>query len=156
MQVDFSRDGTLIVSSSFDGLCRIWNAESGHCLKTVLDDKNPPVAFVRFSPNGRYLLAGEHCGLAPPRVPASLLLPRACRGPDLRADDGRRVQCRGLTSVTWNAAGTFDSTLRLWDFTKGKCLKSYLGAPNSRCQHCCAGCIMSRYAESLRYLAVRT
>ncbi len=56
--MDFSRDGTLIVSSSFDGLCRIWNAESGHCLKTVLDDKNPPVAFVRFSPNGRYLLAG--------------------------------------------------------------------------------------------------
>lgn len=75
VQVDFSRDGTLIVSSSFDGLCRIWNAESGHCLKTVLDDKNPPVAFVRFSPNGRYLLAGEHCGVAPPRVPASFLLP---------------------------------------------------------------------------------
>ena len=35
LQVDFNRDGTLIVSSSFDGLCRIWNADTGHCLKTV-------------------------------------------------------------------------------------------------------------------------
>lgn len=35
LQVDFNRDGTLIVSSSYDGLCRIWNADTGHCLKTV-------------------------------------------------------------------------------------------------------------------------
>ena len=143
MQVDFSRDGTLIVSSSFDGLCRIWNAESGHCLKTVLDDKNPPVAFVRFSPNGRYLLAGDHCGVPTPRVPAALLPYRSFRC-------WHHVQCRGLTSVAWNASGTFDSTLRLWDFTKGKCLKSYLGAPNPLCQHCCTGCILSRNAALLQ------
>lgn len=84
-QVDFSRDGTLIVSSSFDGLCRIWNAESGHCLKTVLDDKNPPVAFVRFSPNGRYLLAGAlhgskepagiNCASPPKHLPADTVPP---------------------------------------------------------------------------------
>lgn len=57
LQVDFNRDGTLIVSCSYDGLCRIWNADTGHCLKTVIDDQNPPVSFAKFSPNGRYILS---------------------------------------------------------------------------------------------------
>ena len=55
--MDFNRDGTLIVSASYDGLCRIWNADTGHCLKTVLDNSNPPVSAVKFSPNGRFILA---------------------------------------------------------------------------------------------------
>jgi COMPASS component SWD3 len=27
-------------------------------LKTLVDDDNPPVSFVKFSPNGKYILAG--------------------------------------------------------------------------------------------------
>ena len=30
---------------------------SGQCLKTLIDDDNPPVSFVKFSPNGKYILA---------------------------------------------------------------------------------------------------
>jgi COMPASS component SWD3 len=56
--VHFNRDGTLIVSSSYDGLCRIWDTATGHCLKTLIDDENPPVSFVKFSPNGKFILAG--------------------------------------------------------------------------------------------------
>uniref|UniRef100_A0A0L8GQY0 Uncharacterized protein n=1 Tax=Octopus bimaculoides TaxID=37653 RepID=A0A0L8GQY0_OCTBM len=55
--VHFNRDGSLIVSSSYDGLCRIWDTASGQCLKTLIDDDNPPVSFVKFSPNGKYILA---------------------------------------------------------------------------------------------------
>ena len=40
------------VSSSYDGLCRIWDTASGQCLKTLIDDDNPPVSYVKFSPNG--------------------------------------------------------------------------------------------------------
>lgn len=39
-------------------LCsRIWDTASGQCLKTLIDDDNPPVSFVKFSPNGKYILA---------------------------------------------------------------------------------------------------
>ncbi|VDP20227.1 unnamed protein product [Echinostoma caproni] len=55
--VHFNRDGSLIASSSYDGLCRIWDTGSGQCLKTLIDDDNPPVSFVKFSPNGKYILA---------------------------------------------------------------------------------------------------
>ena len=56
--VHFNRDGTLIVSGSYDGLCRIWDTHSGQCLKTLIDECNPPVSYVKFSPNSKYLLAG--------------------------------------------------------------------------------------------------
>ena len=29
------------------GLCRIWNPVNGTCLKTIVDEQNPPVSFVR-------------------------------------------------------------------------------------------------------------
>jgi hypothetical protein len=29
------------------GLCRIWNPVNGTCLKTIIDDQNPPVSSVR-------------------------------------------------------------------------------------------------------------
>ncbi|CAI8610622.1 unnamed protein product [Vicia faba] len=56
--VDFNRDGSLIVSSSYDGLCRIWDASTGHCMKTLIDDETPPVSYVKFSPNAKFILVG--------------------------------------------------------------------------------------------------
>lgn len=50
--VDFNYDGTLMVSSSLDGLLRIWDTQSGHCLKTLFDKESPPVSSARFCPNG--------------------------------------------------------------------------------------------------------
>lgn len=37
-------------------LSRIWNTVSGQCLYTINDYDNPPVSFVKFSPNGLYIL----------------------------------------------------------------------------------------------------
>jgi COMPASS component SWD3 len=49
----------MLVSSGLDGLVRIWDASSGQCLKTLIDDSNPPVSYVKFSPNGCYLLSSS-------------------------------------------------------------------------------------------------
>lgn len=35
---------------------RVWDTATGRCLKTLVDDENPPVSSVKFSPNGKYIL----------------------------------------------------------------------------------------------------
>jgi COMPASS component SWD3 len=54
--VHFIRDGSIIVSGSHDGSCKIWDAGTGACLKTVIDDKKPSVSCSMFSPNGKFIL----------------------------------------------------------------------------------------------------
>ncbi len=45
--------------SVFCSHSRIWDTGSGQCLKTLIDEDNPPVSFVKFSPNGKYILAAN-------------------------------------------------------------------------------------------------
>jgi COMPASS component SWD3 len=39
-------------------LVRVWDVATGECLKTLFADGNPPVSYAKYSPNGRYILAG--------------------------------------------------------------------------------------------------
>lgn len=55
--VDFVRDGTMVVSCASDGLIRIWDSGTGQCLKTLVHEDRKGVSAVRFSPNGRYVVA---------------------------------------------------------------------------------------------------
>lgn len=47
----------ILLINIFIYFSRIWDTASGQCLKTLIDDDNPPVSFVKFSPNGKYILA---------------------------------------------------------------------------------------------------
>ncbi|CAG7947251.1 unnamed protein product [Penicillium nalgiovense] len=55
--IDVVFDGTLIASCALDGLIRIWDTHSGQCLRTLVMEDNPPATCVKFSPNGKYVLA---------------------------------------------------------------------------------------------------
>ena len=77
-------------------LCsRIWDTASGQCLKTLVDDENPPVSFVKFSPNGKYILAGT--------LDKWVVLSNWW---------GKVVLCCCVFCVC--------STLKLWDYSKAK------------------------------------
>ncbi|CDO95187.1 unnamed protein product [Kluyveromyces dobzhanskii CBS 2104] len=56
-------DSSVLSSGSYDGLIRIFDTESGHCLKTLTYDKDwisedgvVPISTVKFSKNGKLLL----------------------------------------------------------------------------------------------------
>jgi COMPASS component SWD3 len=48
--VDFSLDGTVVISASHDGLLRLWDVASGQCLKTIFaqPQSSAPVSFARY------------------------------------------------------------------------------------------------------------
>lgn len=53
----FSSDGTLICTAGFDGLVRLWDTNSGQCLKTLQSGATTSCGNVLFSPNGNFILA---------------------------------------------------------------------------------------------------
>ena len=108
----------MYVYPSISGLCRIWDTASGQCLKTLIDDDNPPVSFVKFSPNGKIL--GQ---LLYKRVTCWIIIVMRAKS---------NISCIILPVGKYILAATLDNTLKLWDYSKGKCLKTYSGHKNEK------------------------
>ncbi|ALC42319.1 CG10931, partial [Drosophila busckii] len=110
--VDFNRDGSLFVTGSFDGLVRLGETVSGQVLKTLIDEDNSPVGYVKFAPNGRYILAAY--------LNSQIKLWNFQKPKCLRVYKGHtnRKFCIAVNfSVTagmWVASGSEDSCLYLW------------------------------------------
>ncbi|KAK4346716.1 hypothetical protein RND71_033055 [Anisodus tanguticus] len=128
--VNFNRDGSLIVSSSYDGLCRIWDASTGHCMKTIIDDENPPVSFVKFSPNGKFILVGTLDNTL--KVFESSMKGYLTGFIDelFILYDYETSRKGWLYKLHCLLSGNHQQ--RLWNFSTGKVLKTYTGHVNSK------------------------
>jgi len=64
LSTDFSPDDRFVVTTSLDGIARLWNAQTGQLVKE-LSDYLTPILAAAFSPNGKYLvLSGMNIQLA--------------------------------------------------------------------------------------------
>lgn len=92
---------------------RIWDTASGQCLKTLIDDDNPPVSFVKFSPNGKYILAAT--------LDNTLKLWDYSKGKCLKTYSGHKNEkyCIfanfSVTGGKWIVSGSEDSMVYIWN-----------------------------------------
>jgi WD40 repeat protein len=112
----WSRDGRTLVSVSHDQIMKLWDTQTGYCLKTVRGYSNSSWC-VRWSQDG-----------------IRLLISSTNRTVQLwNSQTGRCVQLfRGHTNEVmavawspderWIASGSADATVRLWDAQTGRCV----------------------------------
>ncbi|KHN03371.1 WD repeat-containing protein 5 [Glycine soja] len=111
--------------SSYDGLCRIWDASTGHCMKTLIDDDNPPVSFVKFSPNAKFILVGT--------LDNTLRLWNYSTGKFLKTYTGHvnSKYCISSTFSTTNGkyivGGSEENYIYLWDLQSRKIVQKLEG-----------------------------
>lgn len=123
--VDFSPDGRLLVTSSFDNTARLWRVDDG-ALVATLTGHDSYVWMARFSPHGRYIItvsADNSARLWDGQTGALLRILRGHRenvGHAAFSPDGERV-------LTVSA----ESTARIWDCASGKTLFILKGHHNN-------------------------
>ena len=119
--VAVSPDGRRVVSGSKDNTIRIWDMDSGECLKT-LEGHHGDVTAVAVSPDGRRIVSGS--------ADRTIRIWNMDSGECLKTSEGHH---RGVTAVAVYSdgrhivSGSFDCTIRIWDMDNGDCLKTLEG-----------------------------
>ncbi|XJO76407.1 hypothetical protein BDV3_006934 [Batrachochytrium dendrobatidis] len=141
--VNYNPQSNLIVSGSFDESVRIWDVRKGKCIK-LLPAHSDPVTAVCFNRDGTLIVSSSLDGL--------IRIWDTATGQCLKTlidDDNPPVILTSGIFCTFSSfvkfspngkyilASTYDSTLRLWSYSNGKCLKTYTGHSNST--YCCFG-----------------
>lgn len=119
----FSSDGKMLTSSSIDCTVKVWNTDTGKCLK-IFTGKQQWIWAVAFSPDGQTIAIGGEDNLI------TLW--------NIHTDKCRVLQ--GHRFWTWAlafhphknilASASYDCTVRLWDTDTGKCLNTLEGHQN--------------------------
>jgi WD40 repeat protein len=115
--VSLSADGRRAVSGSLDGALRVWDLETGECLK-VLEGHAGPVISVALHADGRRAVSGSGDG--------TLRIWHLGTGECLKVLEGHRgiVSTVALSADGRRAvSGSHDKTVRVWDLRADKCMK---------------------------------
>lgn len=121
--VAFSPDGSTLASAGNDGQLRLWQVETGTCLRSLFHPQ--PVRALAFSPDGRTLASGSTDHL--------LRLWDYQSGDCLRVLTGHKSWISTLAFSPEQgllASGSEDQSVILWDARRGLCLKTLRGYSN--------------------------
>ena len=120
-QLDYSPDGSLLATSSFDGTTRVWEISSGEELLTLIGH-NHIVYDAKFNFDGSLLVTSSYDGTA--------IFWDVATGQMLRRIEG---QCGSIPSVAFSPDGSHlltgcqDGTAKLWDVLTGESLLTLEG-----------------------------
>jgi WD40 repeat protein/serine/threonine protein kinase/tetratricopeptide (TPR) repeat protein len=121
----FSPDGNRIVSGSYDLTVKIWDAQSGNCLRT-LEGHGQLVLAVDFSPDGKLIASGDGWNHTLKIWDAST---GACLH-TIKAHSGDIHDLSFSPDGRFVASAGDDKLVKIWNVSTGACIKTLRGHSN--------------------------
>ncbi|MDQ5988405.1 MAG: Tol-Pal system protein TolB [Syntrophus sp. SKADARSKE-3] len=117
----FSPDGSQVLTGSYDGTVRLWEAVTGECLQ-IFSGHEGDVFFCTFSPDGSQIISRSYDG--------TVRLWEAVTGECLQVFSGHEggvSSCALSPDGSQVLTGSYDGTVRFWDAVTGECLQVFSG-----------------------------
>jgi WD40 repeat protein len=128
--VQFSRNGSRILSGGSDGMIRLWDAETGEVLCTLEAPRQDGVRATDLAADGSCIVSGG----CDKMVHVWDVATGECR----HSLEGHDAEITSIVlspdeNVSIVASGSFDKTIRLWDWSTGELLRTLNGHTDRIC-----------------------